>query len=52
MAENPLEVGPVYEQKIKEAGGIDLQVLGVGTGRDICFNEPTSSLKSITWSRP
>ena len=31
MAENPLEVGPAYEQSIREAGGIDLQVLGVGT---------------------
>ena len=31
MAENPLDVGPAYEQLIQEAGGIDLQVLGVGT---------------------
>ena len=48
MAENPLEVGPAYEQSIREAGGIDLQVLGVGTDGHIGFNEPTSSLKSIT----
>tara|TARA_B100000242_G_scaffold42934_2_gene25586 strand:+ start:183 stop:992 length:810 start_codon:yes stop_codon:yes gene_type:complete len=48
MAENPLEVGPAYEQSIQEAGGIDLQVLGVGTDGHIGFNEPTSSLKSIT----
>jgi len=31
MAENPLETGPDYEKKIEDAGGIDLQVLGVGT---------------------
>ena len=48
MAENPLEIGPAYEQSIREAGGIDLQVLGVGTDGHIGFNEPTSSLKSIT----
>ena len=48
MAENPLDVGPAYEQLIQEAGGIDLQVLGVGTDGHIGFNEPTSSLGSIT----
>jgi glucosamine-6-phosphate deaminase len=48
MAENPLEVGPAYEKSIEEAGGIDLQVLGVGTDGHIGFNEPTSSLGSIT----
>ena len=48
MAENPLEVGPAYEKMIQEAGGIDLQVLGVGTDGHIGFNEPTSSLRSIT----
>ena len=48
MATNPLEVGPTYEQMIEKAGGIDLQVLGVGTDGHIGFNEPTSSLGSIT----
>jgi glucosamine-6-phosphate deaminase len=48
MAENPLEVGPSYEKDIANAGGIDLQVLGVGTDGHIGFNEPTSSLGSIT----
>ena len=48
MAENPLEVGPAYEKEIERAGGIDLQVLGVGTDGHIGFNEPTSSLGSIT----
>jgi glucosamine-6-phosphate deaminase len=48
MAENPLKVGPAYEKEIERAGGIDLQVLGVGTDGHIGFNEPTSSLGSIT----
>ena len=52
MATNPLEVGPTYEQMIEKAGGIDLQVLGVGTDGHIGFNEPTSSLGSITRLRP
>jgi len=37
-----------YEEKIKRAGGIDLQVLGIGTEGHIGFNEPTSSLGSRT----
>jgi glucosamine-6-phosphate deaminase len=37
-----------YEQKIAAAGGIDLQLLGIGTCGHIGFNEPTSSLASRT----
>ena len=37
-----------YEAAIKSAGGIDLQVLGLGTNGHIGFNEPTSSLASRT----
>ncbi|MEO1010959.1 MAG: glucosamine-6-phosphate deaminase [Bacteroidota bacterium] len=37
-----------YEQKIAEAGGIDIQVLGIGRTGHIGFNEPGSSLKSKT----
>ncbi|MEO8410174.1 MAG: glucosamine-6-phosphate deaminase [Propionivibrio sp.] len=37
-----------YEQRILETGGIDLQVLGIGTDGHIGFNEPTSSLASRT----
>ena len=29
--ESPLEVGPRYEERIVEKGGIDLQVLGIGS---------------------
>jgi glucosamine-6-phosphate deaminase len=37
-----------YEQAIREAGGIDLQILGIGTDGHIAFNEPGSSLASRT----
>jgi len=37
-----------YEKSIKAAGGIDLQVLGIGRNGHIGFNEPTSSLASRT----
>lgn len=38
-----------YEEGISAAGGIDLQVLGVGRNGHIGFNEPTGSLRSRTW---
>lgn len=37
-----------YEQAIREAGGIDVQLLGIGTDGHIGFNEPGSSLASRT----
>jgi glucosamine-6-phosphate deaminase len=37
-----------YERRIAELGGIDLQVLGIGSDGHIAFNEPTSSLRSRT----
>lgn len=37
-----------YEARIVEAGGIDLQLLGIGRNGHIGFNEPTSSLGSRT----
>lgn len=37
-----------YERAIVAAGGIDLQILGIGTDGHIGFNEPTSSLASRT----
>lgn len=37
-----------YEQLIKEAGGIDLQVLGIGGNGHIGFNEPGTSFDSTT----
>lgn len=37
-----------YEEKIRRCGGIDLQLLGIGTDGHIAFNEPGSSLSSRT----
>ncbi|WP_166903845.1 glucosamine-6-phosphate deaminase [Mycobacterium sp. DL440] len=37
-----------YEEAIREAGGVDLQVVGIGTDGHIAFNEPGSSLASRT----
>jgi len=38
-----------YEQRIADAGGIDLQLLGLGRNGHIGFNEPSGSLRSRTW---
>lgn len=37
-----------YEQLIEKAGGIDLQILGIGNNGHIGFNEPGSSIFSHT----
>lgn len=37
-----------YEAKIEQSGGIDLQLLGIGSNGHIGFNEPSSSLTSRT----
>jgi glucosamine-6-phosphate deaminase len=37
-----------YENAIREAGGVDLQILGIGTDGHVAFNEPGSSLASRT----
>ena len=37
-----------YEEQIAAAGGIDVQILGIGTNGHIGFNEPSSSFSSRT----
>ena len=37
-----------YEKQIEEAGGLDLQILGIGVNGHIGFNEPGSSIHSNT----
>ena len=37
-----------YDQAIADAGGVDVQILGIGTDGHIAFNEPGSSLASHT----
>lgn len=46
--QDPRQQGLAYEEKIMQAGGIDLQILGIGANGHIGFNEPTSSLSSRT----
>jgi glucosamine-6-phosphate deaminase len=48
MAVDKEAVGPEYEEEINKAGGIDIQVLGIGKNGHIGFNEPGSSLGSLT----
>lgn len=40
--------GDRYEQVIVDSGGVDIQILGIGTGGHIAFNEPGSSFGSLT----
>ncbi len=40
--------GTRYEAQITRAGGVDLQILGIGGDGHIAFNEPASSLASRT----
>ena len=37
-----------YDRRIREGGGVDLQILGIGSNGHIAFNEPGSSLGSRT----
>lgn len=42
MATDPAAEAARYEAEIRQAGGIDLQLLGMGTNGHIAFNEPGS----------
>lgn len=50
----PLDDGPIesagadYERAIEDAGGVDLQILGIGRTGHVGFNEPGSSFASLT----
>ncbi len=48
LAADPEAECAAYERGIKEAGGIDIQVLGIGSDGHIAFNEPGTSLSSRT----
>ncbi len=37
-----------YDKMIKDAGGIDIQILGIGSDGHIAFNEPGTSFDSLT----
>lgn len=42
------DAGARYEQAIVDAGGVDLQLLGIGRTGHLGFNEPGSSFASLT----
>ena len=48
LAKNIEEETKNYDKKIDELGGIDIQILGVGTNGHIAFNEPGDILTSAT----
>ncbi len=48
LAADILAACAAYENAIRAAGGVDLQILGIGTDGHIGFNEPGSSLASRT----
>ena len=47
-AADPINACEQYEQQIAQAGGIDIQLLGIGRNGHIGFNEPSSGLTSRT----
>jgi len=48
MAEDPIAECARYDAAIEAAGGIDLQVLGIGVNGHIGFNEPAAELPANT----
>ena len=52
LASDPQKMGEAYDQMIMEAGGIDLQLLGIGRNGHIGFNEPAESLIAGTHLTP
>lgn len=47
-AEDPEQAAAAYEQAIRNAGGVDVQILGIGANGHIAFNEPGSAHDSRT----
>ncbi|MBZ8177336.1 glucosamine-6-phosphate deaminase [Corynebacterium poyangense] len=48
LTEDSDAAGRAYDEAIQQSGGVDIQLLGVGTNGHIGFNEPGSSLSSPT----
>lgn len=47
-AADPARAAESYDAAIRQAGGVDIQLLGIGANGHIGFNEPSSSLRSRT----
>lgn len=52
LAANLVEEGKRYDDMIQDLGGIDLQILGIGTNGHIAFNEPNTKLTAGTHVTP
>jgi len=48
LAPDPAGAARAYEAELRAAGGVDLQILGLGVNAHLGFNEPGSSLASRT----
>lgn len=48
LADDLVKAAADYDQAIKDAGGIDIQILGIGADGHLAFNMPGSSLVSRT----
>eukprot|EP01084_Bolivina_argentea_P206903 353125_1 len=48
MCKDPIKECEDYENRIRRSGGIDLFLCGIGSDGHIAFNEPGSSMKSLT----
>lgn len=47
-SDDPYAAAAEYDAQIKAAGGVDVQILGIGSDGHIGFNEPSGSLSSRT----
>ena len=48
VADNLDQVGLAYDEAVRAAGGVDLQLLGIGNNGHIGFNEPDDHFTSAT----
>lgn len=48
LAADPAQEAADFDRSIREAGGIDLQILGIGSNGHLAFNEPPSGFGSRT----
>lgn len=48
LAHDPCQEAADYERSIRDSGGIDLQILGIGSNGHLAFNEPPSAFDSRT----
>lgn len=51
-AESPEAASVAYERALEAAGGVDLQLLGIGRNGHVAFNEPGAQADSLTRTVP